>query len=215
MPAPSLEARRSAPAVARNRGPIGELLLPLLPASGLVLEIASGTGEHAVHFARQTPRLTWQPSDPTPEARASIAAWIAAEHLPNLRPPLALDAAAEDWPIGQVDAVLCVNMIHISPWEATLGLMRGAAARLPEGGLLFIYGPFRQDHVPTAPSNEAFDAELKRSNPRWGLRNLADVEACAAASGLARAQVLEMPANNLSVVFRKAGTASPGSGAVP
>lgn len=215
MSAPSPEARRSAPAVARNRGPIGDVLLPLLPASGLVLEIASGTGEHAVHFACRAPHLVWQPSDPTPEARASVAAWIAAEGLANIRPPLALDAAAEDWPVGRVDAVLCVNMLHISPWEATEGLMRGAAARLPDGGLLFVYGPFRQDGVPTAASNEAFDADLKRNNPRWGLRDLADVEACAARSGLRLVQVEQMPANNLSLAFRKVLAVSPDTGAVP
>lgn len=215
MSAPFPEARRSAPAVARNREPIGALLLPLLPASGVVLEIASGTGEHAVYFARRTPHLVWQPSDPTPEARASIAAWIAAEGLENVRPPLALDAAADDWPVGPVDAVLCVNMLHISPWEATEGLMRGAASRLPDGGPLFVYGAFRRDGVPTAPSNEAFDADLKRNDPRWGLRRLADVEACAAGRGLRLVRVEEMPANNLSLVFRKVMAVSPDAGAVP
>ncbi|MDI4664654.1 class I SAM-dependent methyltransferase [Xanthobacter autotrophicus] len=215
MSSPSLDARRSAPAVARNREPIAAMLAPLLPASGLVLEIASGTGEHAVHLARRMPHLTWQPSDPSPDARASIAAWTAAEGLGNVRPPLALDAAAADWPVGKVDAVMCVNMIHISPWEATEGLMRGAGARLPPDGVLFVYGAFRQDGVPTAPSNEAFDADLKRQDPRFGLRNLADVAACAARNGLVLARVAEMPANNLSLVFRKVMVVSPGAGPVP
>lgn len=212
---PSPEAKRSAPAVARNREPIGDVLLPLLPVTGLVLEIASGTGEHAVYLAGRTPNLVWQPSDPTPEARASIAAWIAAEGAVNVRPPLALDAASQDWPVGPVDAVLCVNMLHISPWEATEGLMRGAASRLPAEGLLFVYGAFRQEGVPTAPSNEAFDADLKRNNPRWGLRNLAEVEACAARSDLRLIKVERMPANNLSLVFRKGTAVSPGAGPVP
>ncbi|WP_231711182.1 DUF938 domain-containing protein [Xanthobacter dioxanivorans] len=212
--APS-DARRSAPAVARNRGPIGDLLLPLLPPSGVVLEIASGTGEHAVHFARRLPHLTWQPSDPSPQARESIAAWLASERLPNLRPPLALDAAAGDWPVGPVDAIVCVNMLHISPWEATQGLMHGAGRRLPPGGLLFIYGAFRQTGVPTAASNEAFDQDLKRNDSRWGLRHLADVEACAAGQGLTLVRVEQMPANNLSLIFRKGMTVSPDTGAVP
>lgn len=215
MSAPSLEARRSAPAVARNRGPIAEVLVPLLPPSGLVLEIASGTGEHVVHFARRTPRLAWQPTDPAPEARASIAAWTTAEGLANIRPPLLLDAAAEDWPVGKVDAIVCVNMLHISPWAATEGLMRGAGERLPEGGVLFVYGAFRRAGTPTAPSNEAFDQELKRSNPLWGLRKLEDVVACAAARGLLLETVIEMPVNNLSLVFRKGTAVSRDTGAVP
>lgn len=215
MSSPAFDARRSAPAVARNRGPIGDLLLPLLPASGVVLEVASGTGQHAVHFAGQVPHLTWQPSDPAPQSRESIAAWSEAARLPNVRPPLALDAAAQAWPIGPVDAVVCVNMLHISPWEATQGLMRGAGLRLPPGGLLFVYGPFRQAGVPLAPSNEAFDQDLKRSDSRWGLRDVADVEACALAHGLKLAGVEPMPANNLSLIFRKVMTVSPDTSAVP
>ncbi|MFG1345822.1 DUF938 domain-containing protein [Xanthobacter autotrophicus DSM 431] len=218
VPSPAaqvLAARRSAPAVARNRGPIADVLLPLLPPSGLVLEIASGTGEHAVHLARQVPHLGWQPTDLSNESRASIAAWTVTEDLANIRPPLLLDAAATDWPVGAVDAIVCVNMLHISPWAATEGLMRGAGARLPEGGLLFIYGPFRRNGVPTAPSNEGFDQELRRSNPLWGLRHLEDVTACAAGCGLRLDQVVEMPANNLSLVFRKGPAVSRDTGAVP
>jgi len=195
--------RMSAPAVARNRDPIFALLDPLLPPSALVLELASGSGEHAVHFARRRPDVTWQPSDASAEARASIAAWTAAEGLANVRPPLDLDAAAGDWPIGPVDAVVCINMLHISPWAATLGLMAGAAARLPVGGPLFIYGAFRRAGVPTVASNEAFDADLRARNPAWGLRTLEDVEAVARGAGLSLQQQVEMPANNLSLVFRK------------
>jgi len=198
------DARRVAPAAARNRGPILDVLRPELPARGTVLEIASGTGEHIVHFARALPQLVWQPSDPSPDARASIAAWTAAERLPVL-PPLALDAAAPPWPIARaVAAILCINMVHISPWSATEGLVRGAAMHLHAGGLLYLYGPYRRSGVPTAPSNEAFDADLRRRDPRWGLRQLEDVSALAAAQGFAPAVVIGMPANNLSVLFRKA-----------
>lgn len=199
----SMEQRR-APATARNRGPICNVLLPLLPSSGLILEVASGTGEHIVHFARQAPNLEWQPSDPSPEARASIAAWVAAEDITNVRPPLDLDASAAAWPIERADAVLCVNMLHISAWSATEGLMRGASLILGSGGLLYIYGPFRQAGVPTAASNEAFDADLRQRDARWGLRDLEQVVACAASQGMQLERVVEMPANNLSVIFRKA-----------
>ncbi|MCL8385053.1 class I SAM-dependent methyltransferase [Xanthobacter aminoxidans] len=212
---PDLDARRSAPATLKNRGPIGDLLLPLLPRAGTVLEIASGTGEHVVHFARRAPHLLFQPSDPSPAARASIAAWTAAEGLANVRAPLALDAAGEEWPVGKVDAVVCINMIHISPWEATVGLMRGAGARLPADGILFTYGAYVRDGVETAPSNVAFDADLRRQDPRFGLRHLAEVTGEAAKHGLALARVEEMPANNLSLVFRKVATVSPRGVPVP
>jgi SAM-dependent methyltransferase len=197
------DARRIAPATARNREPILGVLRPLLPAEGLVLEIASGSGEHIVAFARALPDLVWQPSDPSAEARASIAAWAAAEALRNLRAPLDLDVSRADWPIDAADAILCINMIHISPWSATEGLMRGAAALLPPGGLLYLYGPYFQRDVPTAPSNLAFDADLRRRNPDWGLREMDAVEDCAAAHGLRLEQVVAMPANNLSVIFRR------------
>jgi hypothetical protein len=195
--------RRSAPATLRNRDPILGLLRPLLPETGLVLEIASGTGEHVVHFARHLPALRWQPSDPSPDARASIAAWAAAEGLANVLPPLDLDAAGEDWPIARADAVLCINMIHISPWEATEGLMRGAGAVLSAGQPLYLYGPYRRPGHALEPSNAAFDADLKRRDPRWGLRDLDAVMACAEANGLAFERAVEMPANNLSVIFRR------------
>ena len=167
-----MNERRTAPAAERNKEPILAVLRRVLPDSGLVLEIASGTGQHVVHFAQALPDLEWQPSDPDPEARSSIAAWIAHEGLPNVRPPLDLDVGAEPWPIERADAVVCINMIHISPWAATLHLMAGAARLLPMQGVLFLYGPFRRLDRETAPSNEAFDAQLRRQNPEWGVRNL-------------------------------------------
>ncbi|MFG1400751.1 DUF938 domain-containing protein [Xanthobacter sediminis] len=196
------QARLSAPSAARNREPIRAVLSPLLAPGARVLEVASGSGEHAVHMARARPDLTWQPSDPSPEARASIAAWIAAEGLANMRAPLALDAAA-DWPVEAADAVVCINMLHISPWAATEGLMRGAARLLPPGSPLYVYGAFRRAGMPTVESNAAFDADLRRRDPRWGLRKLEDVAACAAGQGIDLEQVVEMPANNLSLVFRR------------
>lgn len=195
--------RRFAPATARNCDPILDVLGPLLPEAGLVLEVASGTGEHVVHFAQARPGLVWQPTDPSPEARESIAAWAEVEGLPNVRAPLALDAAVEDWPVAHIDAAVCINMLHISPWAATQGLMKGAGKRLTPGGLLYIYGPFRRADTPTAPSNEAFDADLKGRDARWGLRMLEDVRAEAESNGLGFEGFVEMPANNLSLIFRK------------
>jgi SAM-dependent methyltransferase len=195
--------RQQAPAAARNRDPILAVLRGVLPETGTVLEIASGTGEHSLHFAAALPGLVFQPSDPNPEARSSIAAWAAASGLANLRPPLALDAAALPWPVTAADAVLCINMIHISPWAATEGLMRGAAAILPPGGPLYLYGPYRRAGVATAPSNEAFDRDLRGRNPAWGLRDLEAVATLAEKEGFSGPAVTEMPANNLSVVFRR------------
>jgi hypothetical protein len=194
------DPRRVAPAVARNRDAILEVLRAILPPRGLVLEVASGSGEHAVHFAAALPDLTFQPSDPDPAARASIDAWAAGGA--NIRPALALDAAAPDWPIAEADALLCINMIHIAPWAACEGLLRGAARILPAGAPLVLYGPFRRGGAPTAPSNAAFDAELRASNPDWGVRDLEAVTA--AARGFAAPQVTAMPANNLTVAFRRA-----------
>jgi hypothetical protein len=195
--------RRFAPATLRNRDPILGVLRPALPETGLVLEIASGTGEHTMHFAAAMPALRWQPSDPSPDARASIAAWANAAGLANVLPPLDLDAASEAWPIARADAVLCINMIHISPWEATEGLMGGAARVLAPGQPLYLYGPYRRPGRAIEPSNAAFDADLRRRDPRWGLRDLDVVMACAEANGLLFDRVIEMPANNLSVIFRK------------
>lgn len=196
------DPRRVAPAAARNRDPILAVLRRVLPPSGLVLEVASGTGEHAAHFAAALPALRFEPSDPDPASRASIDAWCAG--LPNVRPALALDAAAAKWPLDHADAVLCINMVHISPWAATLGLLRGAARLLPPGGPLVLYGPYRRAGVPTAPSNDAFDADLRARNPAWGLRQLEEVAAEAAAAGFGLPEIVEMPANNLTVIFRRA-----------
>lgn len=197
------DARLYAPATARNREPIAAALRDILPATGLVLEIASGSGEHALHLARAFPALRFQPSDPTPEARASIAAWREAEGPPNLLPPLALNAMA-DQPFPAADALLCINMVHIAPWAATLGLLRHGAAALAPGGALILYGPYLRDGVQTAEGNRAFDADLRARNPEWGIRRLEDV-AAAAAPGFALEGVVEMPANNLVVVFRRMG----------
>lgn len=195
---------RSAPATARNREPLLQVLRQHLPAQGLVLEIASGTGEHAVYFATALPALRWQPTDADAEARASIEAWRAASGLPNLLAPLPLDAAAPDtWPVARADAIICVNMVHISPWAATLGLMRGAGRLLPPGGRLFLYGPYLEGDVETAPSNIAFDESLKARNPEWGLRTREDVAAVAARHGLTLEARVAMPANNLVLVFVK------------
>jgi len=197
------EAKRHAPATARNRDAILAILQDALPTSGLVLEIASGTGEHIVDFAGHFPALTWQPSDYDRLGLASIAAWSAEAGHPNLRQPVQLDASADDWPIDQADAILCINMVHISPWAATQGLMAGAGRIVPPGGLLYLYGPYLRDGEDTAPSNLAFDANLKAQNPEWGLRDLGAVVDLAANHGLHLEQVIDMPANNLSLIFRR------------
>lgn len=164
--------RRTAPAAERNKEPILEVLRSVLPHSGLVLEIASGTGQHVVHFAQALPGLEWQPSDPDPDARSSIVGWTAHCRAPNVRPPLDLDVSREVWSVDQADAVICINMVHISPWPSTLHLLAGAARIVPAGGVLYLYGPFRRSDRETASSNEAFDAQLRRQNPEWGLRDL-------------------------------------------
>lgn len=195
--------RRSAPATLRNREPILNVLRPVLPQAGLVLEIASGTGEHVVHFARGSPHLTWQPSDPSPEARQSIAAWIAAQGQVNVRAPLDIDAAAEKWPVEHAAAVICINMTHISPWSSTVGLMREAGRILASGAPLYLYGPYRLAGRPLEPSNAAFDCDLRTRNPQWGLRELDELAKCADGYSLELDQIVEMPANNLSVIFRR------------
>ena len=195
--------RRSSPAAQRNRQPILDVLREVLPPSGLVLEVASGTGEHAAYFAAAFPKLVWQPTDPDPAALGSIEAWRAEARLANLLAPLALDAQAREWPIDAADAILCINMVHISPWSATEGLLRGAGRLLPAGAPLILYGPYRRAGVTTAPSNEAFDESLRARNPQWGLRELETVEAEAGRNGLRLDRVFEMPANNLTIVFRR------------
>lgn len=196
-------AKRHAPATLRNRDAITQVLVDWLPPSGTVLEVASGSGEHAVHFAAAFPHLGWQPSDPDPAGLASIAAYRAEAGLANLASPLALDAAAADWPVGRADAILCINMVHISPWKATLGLFTGAARLLAPGASLILYGPYIEADVPTAASNLDFDANLRACNAEWGLRDRDAVEAAAADAGLAFADRRAMPANNLMLLFRR------------
>lgn len=196
--------KQHAPATDRNREPILSVLREVLPARGLVLEIASGTGQHAAAFARAFPGLVWQPSDPSEAALASIAAWRDEAGKGNLRPPIALDVE-QPWPVNQADALVCINMIHIAPWTAARALLAGAGRILPEGAPLYLYGPYRVRDRPTAPSNEAFDASLRARDPRWGLRWLHEVEAEARRAGLALERTVDMPANNLSVVLRRSG----------
>ena len=195
--------KRHAPATARNRQPILDVLRSRLPAEGIVLEIASGSGEHIVHFAEALPDLVFQPSDPSAEARASIDDWVQTQRLGNVRAALALDAAGDAWPIERADAVLCCNMIHIAPWEAAVGLIAGAAGVLTDGGTLYLYGPYRRDGRHTAPSNEAFDRDLRQRNPAWGVRDLEAVSALAAAEGFGSPEIIDMPANNLSLIFKR------------
>jgi uncharacterized protein DUF938 len=195
--------KRYAPATERNRQPILDVLRPRLPATGLVLEVASGSGEHAVYFASALPQLVFQPSDPDDDALASIDAWAETSGLTNIRPAMALDAAAPTWPIEHADAVLCCNMIHIAPWTAAIGLVAGAARILPDHGLLYLYGPFRRAGRHTAPSNEAFDLDLRRRNPAWGVRDLEAVSELAAEHGFVAPEIVAMPANNLSLILRR------------
>lgn len=202
------DKRLRAPAAARNRDAILAVLREALPATGTVLEIASGSGEHAVHFAAALPALTFQPSDPSPDALASIAAWVAQSGTGNILPPLRVDAAAEDWPASlrqehAPDAILCINMIHIAPWSAAQGLIRHAGRLLAPGRPLILYGPFKRPDRPLEPSNAAFDASLRERDPAWGLRDLEEVTALATEAGFGEPEVIEMPANNLSVVLRK------------
>lgn len=196
------DARRSAPAASRNREPIAEVLADWLPSAGTVLEVASGTGEHAAWFSERFANLTWQPSDTHSDALASIAAWREASGLSNLAEPLTIDASSSDWPIERADAVLNINMAHISPWAASLGLIAGAARVLPEGGPLILYGPWLKDDIETVASNLAFDADLKARDPQWGLRRVEDFEAAAAAEGFELVGWRPMPANNLMLLFR-------------
>jgi SAM-dependent methyltransferase len=195
--------KRHAPATARNRQPILDVLRPRLPAQGIVLEIASGSGEHIVHFAEALPDLVFQPSDPDAEARASIDDWAQTQGLGNVRTALALDAARDRWPIERADAVLCCNMIHIAPWEAAVGLITGAAAVLADGGTLYLYGPYRREGRHTAPSNEAFDRDLRQRNPAWGVRDLEAVTVLASTQGFGPPEIIDMPANNLSLIFKR------------
>ncbi|MCC6890028.1 MAG: DUF938 domain-containing protein [Hyphomicrobiales bacterium] len=203
VPADRCSAAQFSPAVARNRDPILAVLRRHLPERGTVLEVASGTGEHAAFFAGHCPQLVWQPSDVDPNALSSIAAHRMAAGLPNLRAPLTLDVTARRWPLARADAVLSINMIHIAPWAAAEGLFSGAARLTAGGAVLYLYGPFKEDGEHTAPSNAAFDASLRAHDPRWGVRDIRAVAALAAEHGFALIERVAMPANNLSLVFRK------------
>ncbi|MGH6770974.1 MAG: DUF938 domain-containing protein [Xanthobacteraceae bacterium] len=196
-------AAQTAPAVARNRDPILAVLRRVMPVQGTVIEIASGTGEHAVHFAAGLPALAWQPTDRDAEALRSISAHREAAQLRNLLPPLALDVCQRPWPVERADAVVSINMIHIAPWQAAEGLMTGAGRLLAPGSILYLYGPFREDGRHTAPSNAAFDANLKAQDPEWGVRDLGEVCALADGHSFDLVERIAMPANNLSVVFRR------------
>jgi Protein of unknown function (DUF938) len=201
--APASGGCRSAQAALRNREPIAEVLGEWLPTRGLVLEIASGTGEHAVFFAERFPQLQWQPSDVHPSALSSIAAWRETTGLTNLRAPLVIDAGSAEWPIDQADAVLSINMVHISPWASALGLLDAAARLLSLGAPLILYGPWLKDDIATVPSNLAFDADLKRRDPEWGLRRVEEFAAAAEEVGLLLKATRAMPANNLMLLFRR------------
>jgi SAM-dependent methyltransferase len=200
----SADPRLYHPHVPRNREPILDVLRRVLPAQGLVLEVASGSGEHAAFFAGGLPSVSWQPSDMEAKALASIAAFRANAGAPNLLAPMRLDVASAQWPIDRADAIVNCNMIHISPWAACEGLIAGGARILPAGGVLYLYGPYRIDGRHTAPSNAEFDAYLRGQNAAWGIRDLGDVTALAARHSLTLAETVPMPANNLSVIFRRA-----------
>lgn len=201
--APAAGARRSAPAALRNREPIADVLADWLPASGLVLEIASGSGEHSIYFAERFPSLEWQPSDVHPDALASIAGWRDAADLPNLNAPITIDASSANWPIDRADAVLSINMVHISPWSSALGLLAGAERLLDPGAPLILYGPWLKDDIETVPSNLDFDADLKRRDPAWGLRRVEDFAAAANPHDFTLEEVRRMSANNLMMLWRK------------
>ena len=191
------------PAAERNKGPILEVLSRVLPVRGVVLEIASGTGQHVVHFAKALPGLTWQPSDPDPELRESIALRVREEQLANVNPPLDLDVTRLPWPLQTADAAVCINMIHVAPWSATLALLEASKAVLPAQHVLFLYGPYRRFGQHTSKSNEQFDSDLRAHDPEWGLRDLEAVSAAAASSGFLLAEIVEMPANNFSLIFKR------------
>jgi hypothetical protein len=210
----SLDRRRYAPATQRNREPILEVLRQVLPPTGTILEISSGTGEHAIFMAPQLAPRQWLPSDPDPDARASITAWQQAAPCDNLHPPIDLDASSPHWSVESDDslniepigAIVNINMVHIAPKSAYLGLMAGASRILPHKGILYLYGPFKQAGVPTAPSNEAFDASLRSQNPEWGIRDLAEIATAAETHNLHLHKIFPMPANNLSLVFQSIKT---------
>jgi hypothetical protein len=206
------DPRKYAPATQRNREPILEVLLKVLPPNGTILEVASGTGEHAVFFAQRLKPRKWLPSEPNPQLRASIAAWSANLPCENLYPPIDIDVCAPVWSVesytddlnnSPITAIVNINMIHIAPWSACLGLMASANRILPPGGILYMYGPFKVDGKHTAPSNDAFDESLRSQNPEWGVRDLNDVVDAARTQNLTLVKTYQMPANNLSVIFQR------------
>jgi cyclopropane fatty-acyl-phospholipid synthase-like methyltransferase len=202
----SADQRMFSPTAARNAAPILAALKQVLPANGVVLEIGCGTGEHAVHFAGAMPNLTWLPSDPDSDSRASTASWIRFTGLRNVLPPLDINVCAESWGLDQTwpfDAIVSLNMVHIAPWAATLGLFAGAGGLLRVGGLLVLYGPFMRDGAHNAPSNAAFDASLKARNGSWGLRDIAELQRVGESSGFILRETIEMPANNTLLVFSR------------
>ena len=193
----------SSPSAERNKGPILDVLAAVLPGRGLVLEIASGTGQHVLHFAQALPGLVWQPSDPDPELRESIELRVKEQQLANVNRPVDLDVTRLPWPLQMTDAVVCINMIHVAPWSATLALFQGAKALLSTQHVLFLYGPYRRFGQHTSRSNEQFDADLRAHDPEWGLRDLEAVSDVAAGAGFVLAETVEMPANNFSLVFKR------------
>ncbi len=197
------EDEKHAPATLRNRDAIVAVLQDVLPDTGTVLEIASGTGEHAVYFGEKFPDMTWQPSDPDPEACRSIAAWTKRAGVSNVLPPLQLDALAPAWDIDKPVAILCINMVHIAPWEASIGLFDKATKLLEWGSTFFLYGPYFQGDAPTAQGNRDFDHSLKSRDLRWGIREVDDMDALAQKNGFTRTDLIEMPANNLSLLYRR------------
>ena len=199
------DGKWSIPAAERNKGPILDVLARVLPERGVVLEVASGTGQHVIHFAKALSDLTWQPSDPDAELRESIAQRVEEERLANVNLPIDLDVARLPWTLQAADAVLCINMIHVAPWSATLALLEGARALLPIRHVLYLYGPYRRFDRHTSVSNERFDSDLRAHNPEWGLRDLEAVSEAAASSGFVLAEIVDMPANNISLVFRREG----------
>lgn len=198
-----MDARETAPSAERNKEPILSVLSRVLPPRGVILEIGSGTGQHVAHFAEALPALTFQPSEMDVERHASIAAWASAGNLSNVRVPLAIDVTQRPWPVRNADAIVCINVIHISPWEATLALMAGAGQILPAGGVLVTYGPYTRGGAHTSPSNVAFDASLRARNPLWGVRDIDALVEVANGEGLTLEEVVPMPANNFTLVWRK------------
>ena len=197
------DGRIVSPSAERNKGPIAEILMRVLPAQGEVLEVSSGTGQHVLHFAQAMPHIRWRPTERDADALKSIASWLGQTPAPNVNAPLRLDVYDAIWPVHDMAAVVCINMIHIAPPSAAEALLRGAGDVIAPGGILFLYGPYRRQGRHTSPSNKAFDERLKATNPGWGVRNLEDVVHLASAVGLELEQTHDMPANNLALVFRK------------